>query len=104
MPNEFDMAAFEADLDATLERGHEAFRGEYGTELNELFGLSREEIDEITPGIIDLQIYDELISVVKEASRVNLSHVLLKQRIERLGDIAVEIARRVPSLMRILGA
>jgi hypothetical protein len=98
MSNGFDLDAFEADLDETLRQGREAFRGKYALELDELAGLSRAEIDAITPGITDLQKYDELITVVKEASRVNLAQAQLKQQIERLGSVAVSIARHVPSL------
>lgn len=101
MPNGFDLEAFEADLDATLERGREAFKGKYKEELNELAGLSRAEIDAITPDITDLQKYDELIMVVKEASRVNLAEAQLKQKIEKLGAVAVKIAKSVPSLARL---
>lgn len=103
MSNGFDLSAFEADLDATLERGREAFRGKYKQQLDELAGLSRAEIDAITPDITDLQKYDELITVVKEASRVNLAQAQLKERIERLGAVAVTIAKRVPSLAGIFG-
>lgn len=98
MSSEFDLEAFEEDLDATLERGREAFKGKYKTQLNELAGLSRTEIDAITPDITDLQKYDELITVVKEASRVNLAQAQLKEQIEKLGVVAVKIAKRVPSL------
>jgi hypothetical protein len=98
----FDLEGFEADLDSTLERGREAFKGKYKEELNELAGLSRKEIDKITPGITDLQKYDELITVVKEASRVNLSQAQLKQQIEKLGAVAIQIATRIPSLASLL--
>ena len=101
---EFDLEGFEADLDAALERGREAFVGKYKDELNALSGLSKEEIDAISPGTTDLQKYDELITVVKEASRVNLSQAELKAQIEKLGDIAVTIAKRVPTLAGILQA
>lgn len=98
MSNEFDLDAFNADLDATLERGREAFKGKYKEELDELAGLSRAEIDAITPDMTDLQKYDELITVVKEASRVNLTQAQLKQNINKLGVVAIKIAKRVPSL------
>ena len=101
MSNEFDLEAFDADLDATIERGRLAFKGKYKNELNELAGLSREEIDAITPDLTDLQKYDELITVVKEASRVNLAEAQLKQKIEKLGAVAVKIAKRVPSLAKM---
>jgi len=104
MSNEFDLEAFEADLDASLKRGREAFDGKYKKQLNELAGLSRAEIDAITPDITDLQKYDDLITVVKEASRVNLSQAQLKQQIEKLGEIAVKIAKRIPSLVELFAA
>ena len=104
MPNGwgFDLEAFESDLEATLARGCEAFKGKYKDQLNELAGLSRSEIDAITPDTTDLEKYDELITVVKEASRVNLSQAQLKQQIVKLGGIAIKIAERVPSLAAML--
>lgn len=98
MPNGWDLDAFENDLDATLERGRQAFRGKYKRELEDLAGLSREEIGAITPDMTDLQKYDELITVVKEASRVNLAEAHLKQQIEKLGSVAIKIAKCVPGL------
>jgi len=101
---EFDLDGFEADLDATLKKGHKAFTGIYKNELNALSGLSKEEIDAISPGITDLQKYDELITVVKEASIVNLEQAALKVQIIKLGGIAVTIAKRIPALAAILSA
>ena len=101
---EFDLDGFEADLDITLANGRKAFTGIYKDELNALSGLSKEEVDAISPGITDLQKYDELITVVKEASRVNLEQAALKAQIIKLGDIAVTIAKRIPALAAILQA
>jgi hypothetical protein len=100
----FDLKGFEDQLASALRRGREAFQGIYKKELDELSGLSRREIDEITPDITDLQKYDELVTVVKEASRGNLAQAQLKRQIENLGEVAVKIARRVPSLEKILRA
>ena len=102
MSQEFDLDAFESDLEETLARGRIAFKGIYKDQLNELAGLSRSEIDAITPDMTDLEKYDELITVVKEASRVNLSQAQLKQQIVKLGGIAIKIAERVPSLAAML--
>ncbi|MCP4982954.1 MAG: hypothetical protein GY935_20965 [Gammaproteobacteria bacterium] len=96
------MAGFEADLDETLAKSREAFEGAYKDELAALAGLSKEEIDQIALGSIDLQKYDELIMVVKEASRANLQQAELKAQIEKLGSVAVTIAKHVPSLKNIL--
>ena len=101
---EFDLDGFEADLDITLANGRKAFTGIYKDELNALSGLSKEEVDAISPGITDLQKYDELITVVKEASRVNLEQAALKAQIIKLGNIAVTIAKRIPALAAILQA
>ena len=67
----FDLDGFDQDLQETLIKSQAAFRGEYKDELNELLGLSRAEVDAILPGTTDLEAYDQLIEVVKYASRVN---------------------------------
>jgi hypothetical protein len=98
----FDLAAFETDLQQTLQNGRIAFQGKYKAQLEALSGLSRAEIDSISPGTTDLQTYDQLITVIKEASRVNLAQAALKKQILQLGDIAVKIARKVPSVAGLL--
>jgi hypothetical protein len=100
--DDFDLAAFEQGLDKTLQDGDVAFNGRYRHQLNDLAGLSRAEIDAISPGTTDLATYDKLITVVKEASRVNLAQAQLKGQIVKLGDVAVAIAKRVPSLAGLL--
>jgi hypothetical protein len=90
---------FKARLQQKMIENREAFEGLYKHELTELMGLSKSEIDAITPGTTDVEIYDELITLVKEASRVNLSQVQLRQRIEELGEVAIKIAEKVPALL-----
>ena len=101
MMDEFDLEVFQHNLDLTIANGRSAFRGKYREELNQLVGLSRAEVDEIVPGLRDLEKYDELIVVVKEASRVNLAQAELKRHIERLGKVAVEVAKKVPRLAQL---
>lgn len=93
-----DLAAFKRDLANDLKKGREAFEGKYGDELNELMGLSEAEIDAITPDAEDLQEYDRLIAVVKEASRHNLSQAQLKVNIVAMGEVAVKIAKKSAKL------
>lgn len=93
MPNEFD------DLFAEAEA---ALNGEYKNELDNLLGLSREEIDAVTPGTSDLKTYDVLISVVKRASKDNISQAQLIDNIRSLGEVAVKIAKKVPSFAVLL--
>lgn len=102
MTEDFDLHGFLDDLEVTLANGRKAFEGKYKQQLNDLQGLSRAQIDEIVPGIEDLQKYDELITVVKAASAVNLKQAELKAQIEKLGAIGIEIAKRVPTLAAIL--
>lgn len=80
-----------ADADA-------AFNGLYKKELNQLMGLSKEDIDAITPETTDLKIYAVLVKVVEKASKDNLSQAQLVENIKSMGDVAVQIAKKVPGL------
>jgi hypothetical protein len=93
-----DLEAFRRDLRSDLKKGREAFEGKYADQLNELLGLSREEIDAVTPDATDLAEYDRLIAVVREASRHNLTQAQLKSNITALGEVAVEIAKKSAKL------
>lgn len=79
-----------------------AFSGLYSTEINKLNGLSKEEIKLITPDPTGETKYRELIKVVEVASKDNLSKAELADKIKNLGDIAVEIAKKIPELAAIL--
>lgn len=85
-----------------LQQADESFKGRYKDEIAGLMGLSRAEIDAIAPGTTDVRVYDALITVVREASRVNLAQADLKAQIVELGEVAMDIARRVPGLARLL--
>ena len=97
-----DIEEFRRHLRERMEENRAAFEGRYGDELNALMGLSREEIDRITPDLTDLVIYDQLITVVKEASRTNMAQAELKARIQDLGEVALAIAGRVPALAALV--
>lgn len=98
MTNQMSLEDMERELEEILQRNHEAFVGTYANEINELLGFSRAEIDAITPGTADLEVYQALVEVVKEASRRNVAQAELKARIEQLGDAAIEIAKHVTGL------
>lgn len=89
---------FKKKLKKKLEENRKAFKGKYSEQLNELLGLSKEEIDLITPDMTDLEIYANLISLVKEATKSNLKQAQLVKQITDLGEVAVQIAKKVPSL------
>ena len=90
---------FKARLRSKMTENREAFEGEYKNQLSALMGLSKAEVDAITPDTSDMETYDKLITVVKEASRVNLAQAQLKENIKELGAIAVKIAEKVPGLL-----
>ena len=102
MPDDFDFSGFAEDVKKDLENGREAFKGKYANELDALLGLSRAEIDKLIPGTADLDTYDQLIAVVKDASRRNLAQAELKGQIQKLGKLAVTIAKTVPVLAKVL--
>lgn len=73
-----------------------AFNGKYKNELGKLTGLSKDEIDAVTPGVEDLRVYSILIKVVEKASMENISMTQLAVDIKELGGIAVKITRKIP--------
>ena len=93
---------YKKKLKERAKRNREAFRGKYKDELNALMGLSKEEIDRITPDTTDLEIYAQLISVVKEASADNIRQAELKANIIALGEIGIEIAKKIPALIDLV--
>jgi len=80
-----------------------AFNGLYQKELNDLSGLSKEEIDSVTPDTEDLRVYSVLVKVVEKASSDNLAQAQLIDDIKELGDVAVKIAKKVPKFSTLLG-
>lgn len=98
------VAAFRRMTRKRLEEIDAELIGEYGAEVEALSGLSREEIDRITPGdTTDIETYLKLMTVVKEASRRNIAVSEVRKQIEKLGSTALEIVSLVPSVARKFG-
>lgn len=93
-----DKEAFRKILEQRLAENRAAFEGQYADELKGLLGLSQQEIAAITPATADQKVYADLITVVQQASATNLAQADLKARIQKLGETAVAIAKRVPKL------
>lgn len=93
-----DIDAYRKKLQERAKANRLAFEGQYREEIKGLLGLSREELDQITSDTTDLEIYDQLITVVKEASVANIAQAELKSRIMELGEVAISIAKHVPKL------
>ena len=96
-----DLEKYRERLKKRAKENREAFNGIYKDEIDGLLGLSREEIDKITPDTTDLEIYDQLITIVKQASASNISQAELKKNIEELGEIGISIAKKIPSLLKL---
>ena len=94
--------SFKERLKQRAKINREAFLGKYKTELTELQGLSKAEVDAITMDTTDSETYAHLIEIVKEASASNESNAALKERIVALGTTAIKIAKAVPSLAKLL--
>jgi hypothetical protein len=90
------------ELRAMMREIRAEFEGKYEEQINGLLGLSREEIDAVTPDGTDLEIYAQLIEVVKDASRRNLAQAELKARIKELGDVAIKIAKKTSAFAALL--
>ena len=93
-----DLDKFKKNVNSSLKRTQESFEGKYGDELHDLLGLSREQIEAVTPGTTGREEYSKLISVVEEASRMNISQANLRSQIRSLGDSALKIAKTVGGL------
>ncbi|WP_321470982.1 hypothetical protein [Halarcobacter sp.] len=99
---DFDLEGFEDELNESLKEGKETFKGKYEKQLNDLSALAKIEFDSIAPNVDNLEKYNQLIKVVKKASEKNLNQAQLKEQILKLGDIAIKIAEKIPSLAAII--
>jgi len=79
-----------------------AFKGKYKKELNMLTGLSKTEMNAVTPNTTDLQMYSVLIKVVEQASKDNLSQAELMNNIRELGELAIKLAKKIPGFYKLL--
>ena len=86
---------FDDAVKAALERNKAALMGRYKKELGDLLKLSDEQLSAIVPDVSRTETYNNLISIVKEASRANVAQAELQNKIVALGQGAVKIAKLV---------
>ena len=96
-----DLDDFEKKFDKALEEADAEFNSKYAEELEALKSLSSEDLKVITPDATSEDI-DQLIETVKSATARNESNAALADRIRGIGDIAVSLAKKAPSLAAIL--
>ena len=66
--------------------------------LAQLKGLSKDEMEELTPDTNSREVYEELITIVEDATRNNISQAELISKIETLGSTAKRIIGKIPAL------
>ena len=98
----YDREEMRRRMREAAERTRATLDGRFEDYYRGLRGLSRAEIEAITPDRTDEEVYEVLMATVQEATRQNIEQAELVERIKELGSIAVEIARKVPSLGRLL--
>lgn len=86
---------FENAVNEALERNKAALMGKYNKEIGSLLKLSDKQLSAIIPNTTRTVTYNNLISVVKEASRANVQQADLQNKISALGKDAVQIAKLV---------
>ena len=96
-----DLDDFEKEFDKALDEADAEFNAKYADELEGLKGLSPEDLRAITPDATDEDV-ERLIETVQAATARNESNAALADRIRGLGDVAVSLAKRTPSLAGIL--
>lgn len=87
---EFDKAVQDA-----LDRNKAALMGSYSKQLGDLLKLSDAQLSAIIPDVSKTETYNNLISVVKEASRANVAQADLVKKVSVLGQDALKIAKLV---------
>ncbi len=85
-----------------FKKADEAFDKKYQSELDQLNGLSEDEIKALIPDTKALEVYKMLVAVVEEAQKENLLRSQVIQRIQALGESAVNVAKKVSGLKELL--
>lgn len=102
MNGEINLDDMFAEMDAAADRAEATLNGQHGAIYRELRGLTPEEIDGITPDTADQKEYERLMALVEQATKQNMDNAQLVERVKQLGDVALAIARKVPTLAPFL--
>ena len=93
------MSIFDEDeMKKSADRAERAMNGRFKQTYSELNDLSSDDIARISPDITAMEKYKQLIEVVEVATEQNIAQHELIDRIRGLGDIAVNIAKKLPSI------
>jgi hypothetical protein len=94
---------FRKELQEELRRNQSIFNeSENKKYLDRIQALSQAEVSAIVPKGTDSAVYNNLITVLKAATRHNVQQAELVAQIKQLGKSAVDLARLVPQLAPLL--
>lgn len=96
------MTNYDDEFDDAFEDADAEFKKKYQKAIDELKGLSQEELDGIAPTTADKQAYELLIATVKDATEHNIALAEFRNRIKKLGQTALKIVDKIPSLKDII--
>lgn len=102
MSDAIDLDAMFKDMDAAADRAEKTLDGKFGGIYRDLRRLSPEDLEDITPDATHQKEYERLMALVQNATETNMSQAELGNRVRDLGDTAVRIAQKVPSLASLL--
>lgn len=88
-----DDQEFNDAVQAALDRNKAAIMGKHKNVLDALLRIPGEQLSMIVPDVSATETYNNLISIVKEASRANVQQAELENKIIALGNDAIKIAK-----------
>ena len=86
---------FDNAIQAALDSNKAKLMGSYSKELGSLQALTDAQLSALIPNTSTAETYNQLISVVQQASQTNMQQAELAGKITALGQNAVKIAKLV---------
>lgn len=86
---------FDNAIQAALDSNKAKLMGSYSKELGSLQALTDAQLSALIPNTTSTETYNQLISVVQQASQTNMQQSELARKITALGQNAVKIAKLV---------
>lgn len=82
-------------------KADEKFDNQFSEQLEQLKGLTQSEIEKAMANTSDIEIYRQLAAIVDNASCKNLKQAELVSKIKALGEIAINLAKKIPGLDKL---
>ena len=82
-------------------KADEKFDNQISEQLEQLKGLTQSEIEKAMANTSDIEIYRQLATIVDDASCKNLKQAELVSKIKTLGEIAINLAKKIPGLDKL---